>query len=190
VIRRFLVVLTLLFLSSGLVWAQTPTPAPAPTLPGYAIQLSAGYSYISNAPTNNGFFSSLDVPMWHDPSNKFAISGSGSYFTMSTPSSYFAGGGPVAHFQYSNKNLLNGQVFQPFVGADFGVTRSIDTSTGLSTGSTHFGVGIKGGLDTVLTGNVSWRVFQVEWIHSTLYPGNSVTISNIGQISTGLNIRF
>lgn len=179
------------------LFAQTTTTTPpattttsSTTLPGWAVQVSAGYSYITNANENNGFFSSIDVPLYHDKSNNFSISGSGSYFSITTPSSYFVGAGPVLHGAWSSPNLLNGQVFEPFAGLDFGVTRSVDSSTGTPTGATKFGFGVKGGLDTILKGNVVWRIFQVEFIHSTLYPGNSVTVSNIGQISTGIGFRF
>lgn len=171
-------------------FAQAPTPPVTTTLPGYSVQLAAGYSYITNATTNNGFFSTIDVPLYHDKSNAFAISGVGNYFSISNPSSYYVSGGPTAHFQYSKPSLLNGQVFEPFAGVGFGVTRSVSTSTETPSGAMHFGFDIHGGLDTILKGNVSWRIVQVAWIHSTLYPGGSVAVSNIGQVTTGIGIRF
>ena len=185
---RFTVSLFAALLLAVCSFGQT-TPAPT-ELPGYSVQVLAGYSLVTGAGNNNGFFSSVAVPAWHNKSNSLAVQARADYFSINKPSSYYVGGGPEFRYAFAKPTIFNGQVFEPFADVQIGAAETSDPATGNPTGTKHFALKVGGGLDTVLKGNVTWRLFQVDWIHSTIYPGNGIVLSNFAQISTGIGIRF
>lgn len=168
-------------------------------LPGYNISIAGGYAATTGNATNNGFWSSLAVPV-HQFQSAFGkeygmnLAIRGDYFTISQPSTYVVTGGPELRFQISKPTLLNGQAFQPFINTGLGAARSQCVSTMTcpagSDQSTHFAFKFGGGLDIPTNSALSIRIVEVDWIHSTIFPTGSVTISNAAQISTGLSIKF
>jgi len=194
--NRYISAIAVILLAASLGLAQTTppsTPAPSTNLPGWAVQLTGGYSLVAGANTNNGFFSSVAVPVWHSKNNALGVQGRGDYFSVSKPTSYFVGGGPELRGQFSKDTLLNGQVFEPFATVEFGLSKLADTTDSAGATISHptkFAFKIGGGLDTILKGNVTWRLVEVDYIHSSIYPNNGLVVSNFAQVSTGIGIRF
>lgn len=179
-----ILVLAFVCLSLSLALAQS---APAP-LPGYQVSLAAGYSLLTGAQNNNGFFSSVGMNMrTFDKTNSFSIAARGDYFSINTPSSYVIAGGPEFRFQFSRASFLSGKVFQPFANVGAGAARS--SCSGCSN-APHFALKIGGGLDMVGSPTVTYRLFEVDYIHSTIFPNNAITLSNFAQVMTGLKLNF
>jgi hypothetical protein len=179
----------LLLVAPGLMFAQAP-PA---NLPGYTVQLTAGYSLLTGAQNNNGFFSSVAVPIkTFNNKYSFSLSGRADYFSIATPSSYVIAGGPEARFQFSKPDLMGGIVFQPFGNVMLGMAKSACPAAGCAPTvdtSGKFAFKIGGGLDVPLKGGVVARLFQVDYIKASIYP-NGLVLSNFAQVTTGLGIRF
>jgi hypothetical protein len=161
--------------------------APAP-LPGYQVSLTAGYSLLTGAQSNNGFFSSVAAPLiTFNRTNSFTLSGRGDYFSIATPSSYVVSGGPEVRFQFSSAQFFSGKVFQPY--GNFGVGIAKSSCTGCDT-SGHAAWKIGGGLDMVGTPTLTYRLFEIDYIHSRIYPNNGVVLNNFAQVMTGLKLTF
>jgi hypothetical protein len=163
---------------STLAASQAP-----PDLPGYSVQITGGYSLLTGAQTSNGFFTEAAVPFhtFHD-TNSVTVSGKADYFQVASPASNVIAAGPEVRFQFSKANFINGQVFQPFAHAEFGAARA--------SGDTKTAWVIGGGLDMPDGQSLTWRIFEVDYVHSTLFPNNAVAESNWAQVKTALGIRF
>jgi hypothetical protein len=192
VLRLVVVAVAFLFVVFSACFAQSaPTP-----LPGYNIQISAGYSLLSGAQNNNGMFASVAVPIWTRNSvNTFTVSGRADYFTVTSPSVYVVTAGPEVRYQFSRASILGGMVFQPFGNMGMGTGRSSCVNAGTCTatssaGASHFAFKFGGGLDVPVSSTLTMRVFEVDWIHSTLFPGNSLTLTNVPQVTSGISLRF
>lgn len=195
-LRMASVLLCLCALLGSVTHAQTTPPAAPPSLPGFTVQIMAGYTSLQNVQNANGFFSSLTLPMHTFNSTNFTttVSLRADNFLVSTPSINSVYLGPEFRFQFSQAQLLGGEVFQPFVNAELGVARSSCASTSTCPdgvdASTHFAQKVGGGLDMPTGNHVTVRLFEYDYMHSTLFPGGHITISNWGQLVTGLGFRF
>ena len=179
--KRFCVVLFAVLALSLAVFAQAP-----PSLPGYQVSLAAGYSLLSGAQNNNGFFSSVAVPLrtW-DKEWSFNLAGRGDYFSIVTPSTYVITAGPEFRFQFSRASFFNGKVFQPFANVGAGAARSSAGS-----GATYSAWKLGAGLDMPQNSTLSWRLFEVDYIHSKIFPNNYTVLSNWAEVETGLKLSF
>lgn len=180
------VVLALAFLAT-FAFAQAPA-----SLPGYQVSLAAGYSLTTGAQNNNGFFSSVGVPLYTFKDKwDVNIAGRGDYFSIATPSTYVITAGPEGRFQFSSASFFNGKVFQPFGNVGFGVAKSNCSATAaVCNGNSYAAVKLGGGLDLVGTPTLTYRLFEFDYIKSTIFPGGSVKLSNFAQVTTGLKINF
>lgn len=168
-------------------------------LPGYSVSLFAGYSATTGNQTNNGFFSSVAIPV-HQFQSAFGkqygmnLAVRGDYFSISKPSTYVLTGGPELRFQISKPDILNGQVLQPFINIGMGGARSqcVSDSSCAPTAdqSTHFAAKVGGGLDIPISAKVNMRIFEIDFIHSTIFPTGNVVVSNFAQISAGIGLKF
>lgn len=201
--RKHLIFMVLLFLVLCLCvpvsLAQTAPVSPA-SLPGYSVSFSAGYSATSGNSTNNGFWGSVAVPLYTFQSlvaKKYDMSLTlrGDYFTLSKPADYILTGGPEFRLQFSKPNLLNGTVFQPFANVGFGIARNEcvaaqNCASGVDQ-TTHGAFKVGGGLDIPVNPTMSIRILELDFIHSSLIPGNgNVVVTNAAQLSAGIGLRF
>jgi hypothetical protein len=51
---------------------------------------------------------------------------------------------------------------------------------------TSFAVAIGGGIDAKIVGPFHWRIFQADWIHSSVFG----TSQNNARVSTGIVVKF
>jgi len=169
-----------------LVFAAISSFAQAPaSLPGYQVSLAAGYSLLTGAQNNNGFFSSVAAPLYLlNKKYSVSIAGRGDYFSIATPSSYVVAGGPEFRFQFSSATFFSGRVFQPYANVGGGMAHSSSNST------IYPAWKVGGGLDLVGNSTLSYRLLEVDYIHSTIFPSNHVVLQNFAQVMTGLKLSF
>lgn len=188
--RIGLAVAALLFCVMGLR-AQAPAQPP-----GYTVSINLGYTSLQNVGNANGFFSSLALPLHTFPATNWTttVALRADNFLIASPSVNTVFLGPEFRFQFSQANLLGGEVFQPFVNAMLGEARSscaASASCGAGVNaSTHFAQKLGGGLDMITSAHVTLRLFEYDYLHSTLFPGGSLQISNWGQLLTGVGFTF
>ena len=181
-----------LLLVSPLLFAQAPAE-----LPGYSVSTFVGYSSVSGT-TASGMFLSLAAPLktvyLNSTLGTMTVSARADNFWNTTPGVNVILGGPEQRFQFSKATFLNGLVFQPFVNEMAGIARNACVSTtscaaGVTTAS-HFAYKVGGGLDLVLTSNMTARLFEVDYIRSSLLPNGHLTVSNAAQITAGIGFHF
>jgi len=189
--RRILLVILLLSFPFSLK-AQGTAPTP---LPGYSVSTFVGYSSLQNAQSSNGMFVSLAVPLktW-DKTWSFNVAGRADNFLLSSPSVNVVTLGPEFRFQFSKPNFMNGQVFQPFGNIGGGMARSscvaaMTCAAGADT-TTHGALKLGGGLDMVVSSNITWRLLEYDYIKSTIFPAGHVTVHNLGQFTTAIGFHF
>ena len=191
--KRFLAILAAGLLSiSPFVFAQAPAE-----LPGYSVTTFVGYTSIQGT-TANGMFLSLAVPVktlyLNSTLGTMTLSARADNFWNTSPGVNVILAGPEQRFQFSKANLLGGLVFQPFVNEMAGVAReaclaAMNCAAGVSTTS-HFAYKVGGGLDMVLTSNMTARLFEVDYIRSSVLPNAHLTLSNAAQITAGIGFHF
>ena len=177
---------------SPFLFAQAPAE-----LPGYSVSTFVGYSSVTGQ-ASNAMFLSLAVPV----KTLYTNAKVGTLSLSARADNFWATGagvniilaGPEQRFQFSKPNFFNGAVFQPFLNEMAGVARSACVSTancaaGVSTTS-HFAYKVGGGLDMVLTSNMTARLFEVDYIRSHVLPGGHLTVSNAAQITAGIGFHF
>lgn len=188
--KRFAAVAVLIVLSAVCSFAQSAPSA----LPGYTVQLNAGYSSVQGN-SSNGMFASLAVPIWtRNSTNTMTVSARSDWFSITNPSTFVITAGPEFRYQFSRATLLNGIVFQPFANTGIGAARSQCVSTnscpvGADT-SSHITEKLGGGLDVIMDTHSTIRIFEVDYIHSRIFPGGHVVMSNFAQVSAGIGFRF
>jgi hypothetical protein len=75
----------------------------------------------------------------------------------------------------------------PFGHILFGGVHASSSIPGVASISDNsFAVAVGGGIDAKIFGPVNWRVFQGDWIHSTVFGGTQ----NNARVSTGIVIKF
>jgi hypothetical protein len=188
--RLKLAFLGVLLLLPGFLYAQAP-----PELPGYSVSTFIGYTSLQNAQSNNGMFISLAVPLktWNTTWSR-TLSARADNFILTSPSVNAIFFGPEVRFQFSKPGAFNGAVFQPFGNGMFGEARSSCVAAGTcapgvsTTSRAAYKLG--GGLDMVLTSNMTMRLFEVDYLKSTIFPGGHVSVHNMTQFTTSLGFRF
>jgi hypothetical protein len=165
--------------------------AQSSSLPGWKVSINAGYSLTQGDTTNNGIFSSATFALPQPKSWKdFGLAMRGDYFTITSPAVYVVDFGPeVRATPFSVAGILNGAKFQPFLNAGFGFARSQASVQSLAAAS-HFAFKIGGGVDMPVSSTVNWRLLEVDYIRSNIFPGGSVVLSNVAQVETGIGITF
>jgi len=185
-------ILIIAFLLSVAAFAQAP-----PELPGYSVTVNVGFSTVTGN-TGNGMFASVAVPLKTFNAGKtlgtVALSARADNFAVLDPSVNIILGGPEFRFQFSKPTLFNGAMFQPFVNAGAGVARFAcaaqgNCATGVSTTS-HVAEKFGGGLDMVLTSNMTARLFEVDYIRSSILPNGHININNAVQVTAGIGFHF
>ena len=197
-IRKCVGVVALLLASAGAALGQAPPVPPAVPpveLPGYSVSLFVGYSVLQNAQNNNGLFSSVAVPLYtKNDVWSWTVSARADNFLLSSPSVVVIMGGPEGRFQFSKATLFNGAVFQPFGNFMLGAARSSCVSTKTCAvgqdQTSHVAYKVGGGLDMVLTQNMTARLFEVDYIRSTIFPGGGLTVNNFTQVSAAIGFHF
>jgi hypothetical protein len=186
------IALSLVLLGTLLRVANAQAPA---SLPGYSVSTFVGYSSLQNANNNNGLFTSLAVPLktW-DSTWSRTLSARADNFLLTTPGVNVVLFGPEVRFQFSKATLFNGEVFQPFGNGMAGAARNncVATTTcasGVAT-TTKAAYKVGGGLDMVLSPNMTLRLFEYDYINSTIFPGGHVTVHNLSQFTTGIGFHF
>lgn len=178
-----------LMIASG--FGASGARAQSTSLPGWKVSLNAGYSLTQGDTTNNGIFSSAAFALPQPASWKnFGLAMRGDYFTITSPSVYVVDFGPeLRATPFSVDGILNGAKFQPFLNLGVGLARSQSSVSDLVTAS-HFAFKIGGGVDMPVSQAVNWRLLEVDYIRSNIFPGGSVVLSNVAQLETGLGISF
>jgi hypothetical protein len=195
VMLLFLLIVTFTTLAYGQI---TPAPPAAPTLlPGYTLQISAGYSSAQGVQGSNGFFSTLEAPLYTRAGKyDLTFSARADYNSLSTPSNFVLAAGPEVRTQFSSAKFLNGIVLQPYGDVLLGATRAQcvsanDCAVGVDVKShfaTKFGFGVDMPVGSGTTVATVARLFEVQWIHAK--PFGTITESNFAQVSAGLGFRF
>lgn len=190
-----LLIVTFTTLAYGQV---VPAPPTAPTpLPGYTLQVSAGYSSAQGISASNGIFSTLEAPLYTRPGKyDLTFSARVDWNSLSTPSNYVLAAGPEVRTQFSSARFLNGVVLQPYGDVLLGATRAQCVSSQTcapgadvkSHFATKFGFGVDMPMGSGTTVATVARLFEVQWIHAS--PFGTITQSNFTQISAGLGFRF
>lgn len=179
-------------LAAAIVGQAQSAPAP---LPGYSVTTFVGYSSLQSSNSGNGFFASLAVPLWTRNADwTWTVSARADNFLIASPSVNVLLAGPEVRYQFSQPTLFNGEVFQPFGNFMAGAARSscvaaTDCAVGQDTTS-HFAYKVGGGLDMVLSANMTARLFEVDYIRSTIFPGGHVTLNNTTQITAAIGFHF
>lgn len=190
--RQLGLALALLLAVTAVGRAQSAPAQP----PGYTISINLGYTSLQNVGNANGFFSSLALPLhtWSSKNLTTTVALRADNFLVTKPSVNTVFIGPEFRWQFSQANLLGGEVFQPFINIMGGEARSscaASASCGAGVdASTHGAEKAGGGLDMVTNAHVTVRLFEYDYMHSRLFPGGSLQISNWGQIVTGIGFTF
>ncbi len=192
--KNLFAVAALLLCAIG-VQAQAP-----PSLPGFGVSMSAGYTSVSGQPLGNGLFASFAAPVYTNPgfssgplkNDAFTVAARIDNFNLPNSNSIFLGS--EGRFQFSKANFMDGQIFQPFFYLGLGGVRSscvaaMDCAAGSDT-ATHFGAEFSAGIDMITSTHVVWRALQYSRIESRFYPNGGVTLSNANQLITGLTFKF
>jgi hypothetical protein len=181
-IAVILVVAALLFASSCL--AQTPAP-PAPT--GWTFSTAAGYSNVTNAPTNNGFANVTELKL----STSLAIRGD--VFIMTNPNVIGSYVGPEyifpanRIFKSNPNNPVNSDNVEFFFNAKAGDLRSTDPT---NTTKAKFSWGIGGGFNIKLSDKTFIRPLDVSYIRGSVFQNGGTVIGNHLQAAAFLGVRF
>lgn len=173
-----------LLLVSPLLFAQAPSE-----LPGYSVSTFVGYSSVTGQ-ASNAMFLSLAVPvktLYTSASlGTLSLSARADNFWATSAGVNVILAGPEERFQFSKPNFFNGAVFQPFLNEMAGAARQASGSNTTS----FFAYKVGGGLDMVLTSNMTARLFEVDYIRSHVLPGGHLTVSDAAQITAGIGFHF
>ena len=182
----------LLLFAFGVPGARAQTPAPTPSqLPGWQVSVNAGYSLLQGATSNNGIFSDVEVSLPQPASwKRFSLAMRGDYFTVTSPAVYVIDAGPqVESVPFAIPSFMSGQKFQVFLSAGLGAARSQATAANL-TPQYHLALKLGGGINMPVSSTVTWRLLEVDYIRSRIFPGGSIVMSNMAQLETGIGIHF
>jgi outer membrane protein with beta-barrel domain len=150
------------------------------------VEVFGGYSYLrfDNSPSfnQNGWEVSGQYKFrpWlgavADFSGDYGKSTHTTYFMFGPQVSWPARVSPFGHV------LIGGA----HVSSSFTEVLDPPTVVTFSSSDTSFAVAIGGGIDAKIVGPFHWRVFQGDWIHSSVFG----TSQNNARISTGIVIKF
>lgn len=176
---------TLIFLSCVSLAAQTPpSKTPDPLESGWNVMVNGGYSSVSNAQTNNGFFFSTAIRLSQH------VVARGDVFVVTSPAVTVSLAKPEYRFSASHLFKSNAtptvKNTEFFVNAGIGAAHFTDPAQGTKS---KFAWGVGGGFDVKLSDTVSIRPLDVNYVRSSLLNGGQV-IGNHLQFAAGLGLRF
>lgn len=177
------------------VTLRAQTTPPATPLPGWTFSTAAGYSNVTNAPTNNGFANVTELKL----SEYLAVRGD--VFLMTSPQVLGSYVGPEyivpasRFFKTNANNPVNASNVEFFFNAKVGDLRSTDPANAQS--KSHFSWGIGGGFNIKLSDKTFLRPLDVSYIrgsveqapNSAASPFHAV-LGNHLQAAALLGVRF
>lgn len=188
----------LLLLASPAMAQQNP--------PGWTFSTAAGYSNVTNAPTNNGFANVTELKL----SEYIAIRGD--VFVITSPSVIGSYVGPEYIFPASKlfktngNNPVNAGNVEFFVNAKLGDLRSTDSSTACVPGSvgptatltctttqsgkSKFSWGLGAGFNIRLSDKTFIRPLDVSYIRGSVFQNGGTVLGNHLQAAAFLGVRF
>lgn len=187
-----------LFVNASFATAQTPTPTPTPVAqaPGWVFSTSAGYSNVSNAPTNNGFANVTELRL----SQSLVIRGD--MFLMTNPQVIGAFVGPEYLLPASrifkpgpNTGAFDAANVEFFANVGLGDLRSTDPAN--SNTKAKFAWKIGGGFNLKLSDKTFIRPLDISYIRGSVLTGTGTTaapfsavLGNHLQFSALVGVRF
>lgn len=182
-IMKTILFVLLLFIFVTPTLAQTPV-SKDPLEGGWNVSVNGGYSGVSNAQTNNGFFFSTSIRVAQH------FNARGDVFVLTDPAVTVSLVKPEYRFSALHlfKNAVSPTVRNTefFINAGLGSAHYSDPIKGQNS---KFAWGLGGGFDVKLTDTVSIRPLDVNYIRSSLIGGGRV-IGNHLQFAAGLGLRF
>jgi hypothetical protein len=169
--------------------AQAPDP-----LGGTSVQLFVGYSLLQNAANSNGAMTSIAVPLKTiNQKYSFTVAARADNFIGQTPAINRVYFGPEFRFQTSS-TAFDGAVFQPFANVMAGAARSSCvasmTCAAGSDSTTHGAFKLGGGLDMVTSTHLTYRIVEIDYERSKLFPNGGIVTQNFASLTTGLMFTF
>lgn len=185
---RLAVAAALLLLSTLRVEAQATPPAD-PLETGWNVSVNGGYSSVTNAGTNNGFFFSTGIRLgthWVARGDVFVLNEPAVTVTLVKPEYRFSA---LHIFKNSSSATVKNTEF--FINAGVGSARFTDPAKGTQS-KVAYGAG--GGFDIKMSDTVSIRPLDVSYIKSSMIAAaggsSSRVIGNHLQFAAGLGLRF
>lgn len=159
-----------------------PTPAPTPLTSGWNVAVNGGYSSVSNAGTNNGFFFSTELRLSDHYSAR------GDVFVLTDPSVTVTLAKAQYRFapKFKTSSYALPQNMEFFANVGVGDARYNDPAQGTQS---KFAWGIGGGFDVRISDTVSVRPLDVNYLRSSLIGGGRV-IGNHLNLAASLGLRF
>ncbi len=157
------------------------------TPPGWTFSTAAGYSNVTNAPTNNGFASVTELKL----SEYLAIRGD--VFLMTNPQVIGSYIGPeyilpaTKVFKANANNPVNAGNVEFFFNAKIGDLRSSDPT---NTTKAKFSWGLGLGFNIRLSDKTFIRPLDVSYIRGSVFQGGGTTLGNHMQAAALLGVRF
>ena len=155
--------------------------------PGWTFSTSAGYSNVTNAPTNNGFANVTELKL----STSIAIRGD--VFLMTNPQMIGSYVGPEyilpanKLFKSNPNNPVNSDNVEFFFNAKVGDIRSSDPT---NTTKAKFSWGVGGGFNIKLSDKTFIRPLDISYIRGSVFQGGGTVIGNHLQAAALLGVRF
>jgi hypothetical protein len=184
VLRNAVTCIFLLAVQAISAFGQTPTPPSDPLETGWNVMVNGGYSSVSNATTNNGFFFSTGIRLSQH------LVARGDVFVVASPAVTVSLAKP--EYRFSALHLFKRNTTQAvkntefFVNAGIGAAHYTDPAKG---GQSKFAYGFGGGFDVKMSDTITVRPLDVNYVRSTLLNGGKV-IGNHLQFAAGLGLRF
>lgn len=182
-----IVVFYMLFVAA-LAFGQSATPPVTPPDPletGWNVSVNGGFSSVSNAGTNNGFFFSSELRVaqhWAARADVFVLNDPAVTVTLVKPE-YRLSANHI--FKNTSGNYAAVNALELFVNFGAGSARFTDPAKGTQS---KFAYGGGGGFDYKLSDKITVRPLDVSWLKSSL-TGQRV-IGNHLQFEAGLGLRF
>lgn len=184
----FLAAVLLLTANTGVTFGQTQPPPSSsdPFETGWSVSVSGGYTNVSNAQTNNGYFFSSAVRVAQHWNMRADI------FILNSPQVTIAVAGPEYRLSINhilpqlsgNFPIINNM--ELFANAKLGDAKYTDPAKG---SQSKFAYGVGTGFDIAVSDTVTVRPLDVSYIRSSLLTGG-VVLGNHMQFEAGLGLRF
>lgn len=167
-----------------IAFGQSPTKPADPLETGWNVMVNGGYSNVSNASTNNGFFFSTGIRLgqhWAARGDVFVTASPAVTTSLAKPEYRFS-----ALHLFPNNQSPTVRNTEFFVNAGIGSSHYTDPAKG---SQSKFAWGVGGGFDVKVSDTVTIRPLDVNYIRSSLLNGGKV-IGNHLQFAAGLGLRF
>lgn len=174
--------------------------------PGWTFSTAAGYSNVTNAPTNNGFANVTELKL----SEYLAVRGD--VFVMISPAVIGSYVGPEYIFPASKlfktnpANPVNAGNVEFFVNVKAGDLRSTDSSTTCVPGSVpnaasltcatsqsvkaKFSWGVGGGFNIRLSEKTFIRPLDISYLRGSVFQGGGTVVGNHLELGAFVGVRF